>query len=178
MITKALEFATRAHLGQTRKYTGEPYINHVKAVADAVQNQPHSSMSDVIIAILHDVVEDTATTFTDLQNEFGAAIARGVWWLTDTDTALGNRNTRKMLDRTRLAAAPRNIQDIKLCDLLDNAGTIMQHDAAFGERYMGEKHELLLVMGGSVHLWTQARDLVRDQPFYTDPEWRKRYGVE
>lgn len=40
---RAKEFATRWHasIGQVRKYTGEPYINHPAAVADLVRSVPH-----------------------------------------------------------------------------------------------------------------------------------------
>lgn len=33
IVARALAFATRAHEGQRRKYTGEPYINHTMEVA-------------------------------------------------------------------------------------------------------------------------------------------------
>ncbi len=175
-IDDARAFATWAHAGQVRKYTNEPYVRHVEAVAAAVARLPGATEFDVVIALLHDVVEDTPVTFTDLQRRFGAVVTQGVFWLTDTDNSLGNRETRKMLDRVRLAAAPRNIQNIKLCDLIDNSSSIMEHDPEFGERYMGEKLLLLRQMNrGDDTLWNEVFDLIQKQPFFSQPSWRSKY---
>lgn len=176
-IDDARAFATWAHAGQVRKYTGEPYVRHVEAVAAAVSALPGTTEYDVIVALLHDVVEDTSVTYTDVLNRFGPEVVQGVWWLTDTDNKLGNRATRKMIDRSRLSAAPLAIQNIKLCDLIDNTSTIMQHDPEFGERYMGEKYQLLMVMAGSQSLWEKAHRMIRDQSFYENHEWRAKYAA-
>lgn len=60
-IDKALEIASAAHAGQVDK-AGEPYINHPIAVAAMVEGE-----SAKIVALLHDVVEDTDLTFEDLR---------------------------------------------------------------------------------------------------------------
>lgn len=55
--------ATNAHKGQYRKYNGLPYITHPEAVASMFETQTHK-----IVAILHDIIEDTPTTIQDLFN--------------------------------------------------------------------------------------------------------------
>lgn len=58
----ALNLAMNAHQGQVDKI-GEPYVNHVVAVARGVA--PFGEEA-IITALLHDVVEDTDITFPDL----------------------------------------------------------------------------------------------------------------
>ena len=65
----ALKLATEAHKGQVRKYSGLPYITHPMSVADKFENE-HLKM----LAILHDVVEDTNITFLDLFYKHGASL--------------------------------------------------------------------------------------------------------
>lgn len=57
----ALKLATEAHEGQVRKYSGLLYITHPMAVADKFEDE-HLK----ILAVLHDVVEDTSVSYFDL----------------------------------------------------------------------------------------------------------------
>lgn len=72
-IHQAYLHAERAHEGQVRR-TGEPYITHPLAVASIVayMNLDHYS---IMCALLHDVLEDTPTTKSDLAQEFGPEVA-------------------------------------------------------------------------------------------------------
>lgn len=63
LLDKALMVATEAHKGQTDK-GGHPYILHPLAVAGRVKN-----VKQKIIALLHDVLEDTSITVEDLKKE-------------------------------------------------------------------------------------------------------------
>lgn len=63
LFHKALEIATKAHHGQTRR-GGKPYISHPIAVANLL----HTEM-DKIAGLLHDVIEDSHWTFFRLENE-------------------------------------------------------------------------------------------------------------
>lgn len=60
---RAVEIATNAHMGQTDK-GGNPYIEHPLAVASAV---PTTELK--IVAVLHDVLEDSDITAEDLRRE-------------------------------------------------------------------------------------------------------------
>ena len=117
IVTKALEFAAEAHEGQKRKYTGEPYINHPIAVCELVKTVDHNEYM-LAAALLHDTVEDTATTIDDIKREFGDIVYIFVNWLTDVSKPEdGNRATRKELDRQHLKFGPPPIHTIKLADL-------------------------------------------------------------
>jgi GTP diphosphokinase / guanosine-3',5'-bis(diphosphate) 3'-diphosphatase len=71
------EFATRKHLGQKRRISGEPYINHPCKVASLLRNN-HSK----IIAWLHDTIEDTDATFNDIEEVFGVLVTKDIKVLT------------------------------------------------------------------------------------------------
>ena len=149
VVHKAQVYAMAAHAAvqQKRKYTGEPYIVHPAEVASIVASVPGSTPDMVAAAWLHDVVEDTGCTFTDIHFAFGADIAALVGWLTDVSKpADGNRKTRKAMDREHTAQAPAEAQTIKLADLISNSRSIMQHDPGFAKTYLEEKRLLLEVM--------------------------------
>ena len=57
-LLAAMDIAARAHEGQVRKYTGEPYLTHPFAVAGLVRSVTDDE-DMVAAAILHDVVEDS-----------------------------------------------------------------------------------------------------------------------
>lgn len=159
IVLRAIEFATRAHEGQVRKYTGEPYITHPIAVARIVATVPGHTTEMLAAAVLHDTVEDTPVTIPDIHSEFGAEIASLVHWLTEASTkADGNRATRKAIDRAFLAQAPAEAQTIKLADLIHNTASISQHDPNFWKVYRREKELLLEVLTkGDSRLYAKAQ---------------------
>jgi len=143
---KARLFATAAHAGQVRKYTGEPYITHATAVVEIVRTVPHTDVM-VAAAWLHDVVEDTAATLDAIRREFGGDVAELVDWLTAASRSHdGNRAARKAIDRAKLAKAPTEAQTVKLADIIDNTATITARDPAFAPMYLAEKEVLLDVL--------------------------------
>lgn len=146
MKETADEFAARSHSGQVRKYTGEPYIVHPRAVRALVSRFPHTpEMLDA--AVLHDTVEDTDATLEDVLYAFGAVVMQMVADLTDISTPEdGNRAQRKAKDRLHTAAALPNSKTIKLADLIHNTGSIIAHDPAFARVYLKEKALLLQVL--------------------------------
>lgn len=85
---QARRFATEAHAsaGQRRKYTDEPYIVHPAAVVELVRSVSHD---DALLAAawLHDTVEDTATTQSDIETHFGTRVASLVEMLTNSAPA-------------------------------------------------------------------------------------------
>ena len=149
IVRKAQVYAMAAHaaVGQKRKYTGEPYIVHPAEVASIVARVPGATPDMVAAAWLHDVIEDTGCTFTDVHMAFGIDIATLVGWLTDVSKPTdGNRATRKAIDRAHSADAPAEAQTIKLADLISNSRSIVQHDPEFAKVYLEEKRLLLEVL--------------------------------
>jgi len=145
-LDKAIQFATKAHEGQIRKYTGEPYIVHPLAVMEIVKTVNHT-VEMLMAAVLHDTVEDCDVTIQDIDREFGPVVAQLVDELTDVSKPEdGNRAFRKGLDREHSAQASAQGQTIKIADLLDNTKSITEHDEHFAKVYMKEKALLLQLL--------------------------------
>lgn len=146
-VTRAVQFASKAHENQKRKYTNEPYFNHCASVAHLVA-VAGGDYEMIAAAYLHDVIEDTDTPIDEIEMMFGFHVAGMVRDLTDTPKELGNRKWRKARDRERLAAAENRVKTIKLADLVDNTSTITKYDPDFAKVYMEEKRALLPSLRG------------------------------
>jgi (p)ppGpp synthase/HD superfamily hydrolase len=149
LIKRARVFASMRHTGQVRKYTGEPYVNHLLGVVRLVSG---IGASDEMIAAawLHDVLEDTETNVAELIDLFGEDVTMLVVALTDQYTKETwpnfNRAQRKEMERKRLAKVSPNAQTIKVADLIDNTSTIVERDPKFAKTYLEEKRLLLEVL--------------------------------
>ncbi len=68
-LQKAYEFGLKAHLRQQR-YSGEPYFEHCLNVA-AILAELRMDNTTIISGLLHDIVEDTEYSLSDIAEEFG-----------------------------------------------------------------------------------------------------------
>jgi len=108
MLNKAIEIATRAHVGQVDK-AGEPYILHPLRVMLSRKNQ-----FERICAVLHDVVEDSDITFGDLRKE---GFTEDIIAVLDCLTKRKGESYDAFIDRIlKNETASR----VKLADLYDN----------------------------------------------------------
>lgn len=121
MVLKAIRFATIKHQGQYRKVSGKEYVTHVIAVSYIVAAFKSSKYFVALIcaAILHDILEDTDTTFIELATEFSPMIASIVLELTNDEvqiTLLGKLEYQKK----KLVGMSSYALVIKLADRLNN----------------------------------------------------------
>ena len=107
----ALELAKRAHAGQVDK-AGKPYIDHVIRVANSFSN--HADPALEIIAVLHDILEDTWVTKEMIENLFGNSIAICV----DALTRRENESYSEFI--TRIVCTSTRACKVKVADLEDN----------------------------------------------------------
>lgn len=115
LFIHALAFAAEKHKNQRRKDSGYPYINHPIQLVEVLSQEGQIHDVDVwCVALLHDTIEDTATTHTELVEHFGQTIADLVLELTD-DKSLP-KATRKQL---QIQNAPHKSHKAKLVGLAD-----------------------------------------------------------
>lgn len=147
LIDLAAGFARRAHDGQVRKYTGEPYFKHLFEVAQLLSDHGAANANIIAAGYLHDTLEDTATTQEELLRVFGTVVTDLVLQVTDVSKASdGNRRVRKQMDLDHLAKSTAAGASIKLADIISNTQSIVMHDRNFAKTYIPEKEALLAVL--------------------------------
>lgn len=136
LLDKAICFAVRAHHNTERRGKGFPYIVHpMEAVA--IVATITSDQELLAAAALHDVVEDTEITLTQIREEFGERIARLVE--AESDKAVEGRSEsaswreRKQSAIDRLAEAPYDAKIVAMGDKLSNMRAIARDYDALGD---------------------------------------------
>lgn len=119
-LLEAISFAAEKHRHQRRKDAeASPYINHPIAVATVLAAEGGVSDEVVLIAAaLHDTVEDTKTTFTELEEHFGTEVAGLVREVTD-DKSL-KKMERKNLQIEHAAQSSSCAKQLKIADKICN----------------------------------------------------------
>lgn len=146
LVTRAAFVACQAHGKQVRKYSGMPYFVHCAEVASIVA-EADGSPEMIAAAYLHDTLEDTDLTASEIQSKFGLGVLDMVLALTNEPVRPGfNRDRRKALDRERLGASSWMVQTIKVADLISNAPSIRDNDPAFAVKFGQEARALLEVL--------------------------------
>ena len=145
-LAHAVDLATRAHFGQERKGVDEPYILHPMRV---MLSFSHESAVHRVVAILHDVPEDTEYRMGFMSD----------WWTGDPRVipALDAITQRKYENESREAYLARVVQNdvavsVKLADLKDNL-----RDPWWCPRGVAEKYATDLV---ALHAVAQERHLL------------------
>ena len=125
-VLRAHKFAERSHDGQFRQ-SGDPYIVHPIAVA-IILAEMHMDHESLMAAMLHDVIEDTGVTKTQLSWRFGKTVSElvdGVSKLSEIEFASKAEQQAENFQKMALAMA-RDIRVIlvKLADRLHNMRTL------------------------------------------------------
>ena len=124
-VGEAIAFARSRH-GDQRRPTGAPYLEHLlEALEVLVAGAGVRDTGVLVAAVLHDVVEDTATTSEELAGRFGPRVAELVSWVTIPEPGPGeDRLSVKLASLRRLASAPRDAVLVKLADRASNVQTL------------------------------------------------------
>ena len=131
---EALVYATDKHDGQTVKTTGAPYILHPMQVA-GIALEYGADEEQAIAALLHDVLEDTPTTYEEIQARFGTRVADIVRACSDTEDheEKGPWKERKQDYLDLLAAKDADVALVSCADKLHNARRIVADLRACGD---------------------------------------------
>jgi GTP diphosphokinase / guanosine-3',5'-bis(diphosphate) 3'-diphosphatase len=126
-LLRAVAFAAEKHKDQRRKdVNASPYINHPIAVATLLVQEGDVTDEELLLAaILHDTVEDTETSFTELEERFGKAVAGIVREVTD-DKALA-KEARKQLQAEHALHASPQAKQLKIADKICNIRDIIHN---------------------------------------------------
>ena len=126
LLKKAFDLALAGHSNQKR-HSGEPYITHPLHVAIYLSNLS-MDIESIVAAILHDLIEDTDITYSQLKKEFGKEIADIVDGVTKLDKINYNSKEEAKADAIRkmVIAMSKDIRVLilKLADRLHNIETI------------------------------------------------------
>ncbi len=144
LIEHAYHLASGAHDGQLRK-SGDPFLSHPVAVATLLAELGLDETT-VAAALLHDAVEDTDLSLTDVETEMGFDVAMLIDGVTKLDkirfrSAEQSRaeNLRKMIVAT---ARDVRVLLIKIADRLHNMRTLTPLDPAKKELIARETLEI------------------------------------
>lgn len=160
MKTLALQYGKEKHKDQKRK-DGTPYINHPIRVANHVMlvKKSHKFDDIVIAAYLHDVLEDTDSSYNEIYELFGEITATLVHEVTSDKNLvkeLGKTEylKQKMCHMTSWALV------IKLADRLDNVSDLIYADEKFRKKYIKETSEILMYIKSNRELSVTHKKLI------------------
>ena len=157
ILEKITVFADQAHGEQMRKYTPERYIVHPVRVMRNCRKVT-DQLPVLAAALLHDVLEDTATSEREITqfliplmgSEQAGTTLKLVIELTDVYITNNyprlNRKERKAKEAQRMKMISADAQTIKYADILDNSQEIASQDTGFASVYLKEGRALLKVM--------------------------------
>jgi (p)ppGpp synthase/HD superfamily hydrolase len=158
---RAKAFAEFYHRDQRRKYMNEPYTNH-RNIANLMKSVEWHTQEMVVVAWLHDVLEDTSASYEKVRGAFGQDVADMVRMLTDISRPEdGNRRVRKEIDRFHISVATPEAKTVKIADLIDNVRDIVKNDPKFAVVFLDEAIMLLDVLGdGDVYLYDELSKVI------------------
>ena len=124
---KAMRIAYDAHHGQLDK-SGVPYVYHPIHLAEQMQTE-----EECIVALLHDVVEDTNITFEQLEKEFSETVIQALRLLTHDDSV-------PYMDYVRKIKNNPIAKSVKLADLHHNSDVTRLDEISEKDKLRNKKY--------------------------------------
>jgi GTP diphosphokinase / guanosine-3',5'-bis(diphosphate) 3'-diphosphatase len=154
-LERAFDLAVEAHTGQ-RRATGEPYVTHPIASAQITAELGIDPIA-VTAAILHDVPEDTEFGLSDVEDRFGAEVARlvdGVTKLSKFSTHSHEQQQAENIRKMLLAMAEDiRVVLIKLADRLHNMRTLYGLPSEKQLRIARQTQEIYAPLAERLGIW-------------------------
>lgn len=161
LIERAAVFSAHAHSGQYR-ISGEPYISHPVAVAEALAEW-HMDAQALVAALLHDVMEDTEVSKQAIAEQFGRIAAELVDGVSKLDKIEARSQEEAQAENFRkmFLAMARDVRVIliKLADRLHNMRTLGAMRPAKQRRIARETLEIYAPIANRLGLNSLYREL-------------------
>ena len=161
LIRKAYAYGTKMHEGQFRK-SGEPYFTHPVAVA-AILTEQHLDDATIITALLHDTIEDTKSTYAEVERLFGNEVAELVDGVTKlTNLQLSSTHSQQAENFRKLfMAMSKDLRVIlvKLADRLHNMRTIRSMKVEKQAQKARETMEIFAPLAGRMGMQWMREEL-------------------
>jgi GTP diphosphokinase / guanosine-3',5'-bis(diphosphate) 3'-diphosphatase len=161
LIRRAYAYGMKMHEGQTRK-SGEPYFTHPVAVA-AILTEQRLDDATIVTALLHDTIEDTRSTYSEVSELFGPEVAElvdGVTKLTNLQlSSAGSQQAENF--RKLFMAMSRDLRVIlvKLADRLHNMRTIRSMSPEKQAQKARETMEIFAPLAGRMGMQWMREEL-------------------
>lgn len=172
-IEKAFRFANAAHDGIKRK-SGEPYIIHPIAVARIVAKDLGLGATSICASILHDVVEDTEYSVSDIENMFGSKVARIVDGLTKLSGDIDSQQVLTLKKILMTLSDDVRVILIKIADRLHNMQTLESMPAHKKIKIAGETLYLYVPLAHRLGLYAIKSELEELSFKHKHPEEYKK----
>lgn len=161
VLKRAYDYAALKH-GAQKRQSGEPYITHPLLVA-TITAELRLDLASIVAAILHDVVEDTATTLEDVEKEFGKQVADLVDGLTKIAKIEFKSNHERLAENFRkmVMAMAKDIRVIliKLADRTHNMRTIKALPLAKRKRIAQETMDIYAPLANRLGMYQIKSEL-------------------
>src|SRR6476620_562343 len=161
LLNKAYVYAMQKH-GQQKRSSGDPYISHPLEVA-AILTDMHLDESTIAVALLHDTIEDTDATRTEIDELFGEDIGKLVEGLTKiskldlvSKKAAQGENLRKLL---LAISSDIRVLLVKLADRRHNMRTLQHMPEEARRRIAEETLDIYAPLAGRMGMHDMREEL-------------------
>ncbi len=161
LLNRAYVYAMKAH-GEQRRASGDPYFSHPIEVA-AILTDLKLDDATIAAALLHDTIEDTATTRSEIDSLFGpdiGALVEGLTKLKRLDLVTKEAKQAENLRKLLLAIADDvRVLLIKLADRLHNMRTLIYMPPEARRRAAEETLEIYAPLAGRMGMHEMREEL-------------------
>ena len=173
LYQSAIKFATLKHVSINQKVPGTelPYVVHLSNVAmEILMANANTENFNVALAIqaalLHDTIEDTDTTFSEVEENFGLEVANAVMALTKNESL--PKEEQMMDSLQRIKKLPHEVWAVKMADRITNLQKPPSHwDNEKKKKYRAEAQVILDELAtGNIFLAERLRLLIEDYRKY------------
>ena len=161
LIRRAYDYGLKMHDGQLR-HSGEPYFTHPVAVA-AILTEQRLDDATIVTALLHDTIEDTKSTYTEVARLFGDEVAKlvdGVTKLTNLELSSAQSKQAENFRKLFMAMSEDlRVILVKLADRLHNMRTIKSMRAEKQAQKARETMEIFAPLAGRMGMQWMREEL-------------------